>query len=67
VWVRGAVLTAARHVEVPSPRRPHAQVWTDHRVEHWRKTGERFAVAVWTTHQLATFLDFVAHDRLSAM
>lgn len=57
----------ARHVEVPSPRRPQAQVWTDHRVEHWRMTGERFAVAVWTSRQVAAFLDFVAYDRLFAM
>jgi hypothetical protein len=26
----------------------------------------RFPVAVWTGRQLAAFLDFVAHDRLSA-
>jgi integrase len=30
-------------------------------------TGQRFAVAVWTTRQLANFLDFVADDRLFAM
>ncbi|MDQ7911107.1 tyrosine-type recombinase/integrase [Phytohabitans sp. ZYX-F-186] len=38
----------ARHVELPSPRRPHAQVWTDQRVEHaaagqrWRDSGYVF-------------------------
>jgi hypothetical protein len=37
----------ARYVEVPSPRRPQAQVWTEPRVEQWRRTGQRFAVAVW--------------------
>ncbi len=57
----------ARHVEVPSPRRPQAQVWTDQRVEHWRQTGQRFAVAVWTSQQVAEFLRYVDSDRLSAM
>jgi hypothetical protein len=55
----------ARHVEVPSPRRPHALVWTAQRVEAWQKTGERPAVAVWTIEQTATFLSFVANDRLA--
>jgi hypothetical protein len=56
-----------RDVEVPSPRRPQAWVWTEHRVEEWRNTGQRFAVGVWTTRQTAAFLGFVAGDRLSAM
>jgi site-specific recombinase XerD len=30
----------ARHVEVPSPRRPYALVWTFQRVEAWQQTGE---------------------------
>jgi integrase len=58
---------AARFVELPSPRRPQAMVWTDARVQAWRATGQRFSVAVWTTRQLACFLDFVADDRLLAM
>ena len=57
----------ARHVEVPSPRRPHALVWTAQRVEAWQQTGERPAVAVWTTEQTATFLSFIANDRLAVM
>jgi integrase len=57
----------ARHIEIPSSRRSQAQVWTDQRVELWRQTGQRHPVAVWTTPQLATFLGFVAEDRLSAM
>jgi integrase len=56
-----------RFVELPTPRRPQAMVWTDARVQAWRATGQRFSVAVWTTKQLAAFLDFVADDRLSAM
>lgn len=46
----------ARYVEVSSPRRSHALVWTAQRVEAWQKTGERLAVAVWTVEQTATFL-----------
>jgi len=57
----------ARFIELPAPRRPQAQVWTDHRVRHWRRTGERFSVAVWTAQLLAEFLKFVADDRLYAM
>jgi integrase len=57
----------ARFVELPTPRRPQAQVWTDQRVQAWRRTGQRFSVAVWTTRQLASFLEFVANDRLYAM
>jgi integrase len=57
----------ARFIELPTPRRPQAQVWTEHRAREWRRTGERFPVAVWTTQQLAAFLKFVAEDRLYAM
>jgi integrase len=57
----------ARFVELPTPRRPQAQVWTAHRVRHWHQTGERFPVAVWTANLLAGFLRFVAEDRLYAM
>jgi integrase len=54
----------AEHVELPSGRRPKAVVWTDDRVEHWRRTGERPAVAVWTPQQTGTFLDAAMADRL---
>jgi integrase len=57
----------ARLAELPTPRRPQAHVWTDPRVDAWRRTGQRFAVAVWTAKQLVAFLDFVADDRLFAM
>jgi integrase len=46
----------ARHIELPSPRRPHAQVWTKPRVDAWRTTGQRHAVAVWTVEHLVAFL-----------
>lgn len=54
-------------VELRTGRRPPAQVWTKARVEAWRERGERSTVAVWTEHQLAEFLDFVASDRLYAL
>ncbi|MEU4671716.1 site-specific integrase, partial [Amycolatopsis sp. NPDC023774] len=46
----------AHLVELPPGRRPRAVVWTDARVAHWRATGERPPVAVWTAQQTATFL-----------
>jgi integrase len=52
----------ARHVELPGPRRPHAEVWTNCR-EH----GQRPIVAAWTAQQLAAFLATVASDRLHPM
>ncbi len=57
----------ARLVELPAPRRPHAEVWTDQRVRAWRDHGERSSVSVWTARQLAAFLDQVADDRLYAL
>jgi integrase len=57
----------ARHVELPSPRRPQPRVWTEQRVQAWQQHGQRFPVGVWTARQLAEFLDFAAEDRLAAM
>jgi hypothetical protein len=56
--VREGVITTnpARHIELPTYRKPHAKVWTDGRVEEWQRTGERPSVAVWTADQLATLL-----------
>jgi integrase len=67
--VREGLLTdnPARRVELPTPRRPQAHVWTDQRVEAWRQRGERYAVAVWTARQLAAFLDSVNGDRMHAL
>ncbi len=67
--VREGVLVdnPARHVEVPSYRKPHPQVWTDGRVAEWQTTGIRPAVAVWTAVHLAAFLDAVTVDRLFAL
>jgi integrase len=41
-------------------------VWTPGRVEHWQRTGERPAVAVWTAAQTAQFLHAIAGHRLYA-
>jgi len=46
----------ACRAELPRARRPRAVVWSEHRVEQWRRTGERPAVAVWTAAQTAQFL-----------
>ncbi|MET9249167.1 tyrosine-type recombinase/integrase [Nonomuraea sp. NPDC003709] len=54
----------ARRLRLPRTRRPHAQVWTRSRVAAWRATGQRPAVAVWTTEHLTEFLDYVREDVL---
>ena len=57
----------ARHAELPGPRRPHAEVWTNRQITAWRELGQRPTVAVWTAQQLSTFLNQVADDRLYPM
>jgi hypothetical protein len=57
----------ARHVELPGPRRPHAEVWTNQQITAGRAQGQRPIVAVWTAQQLAAFLTTVADDRLYPM
>jgi integrase len=56
----------ARHIEIHGYRRPHAQVWTDGRVQQWELTGEHPPVAVWTAQQLSTFLADAVEDSLFA-
>jgi hypothetical protein len=58
---------AASRAELPRARRPRAVVWTPERVEHWRATGERPEVAVWTAAQTARFLTASASHRLYAL
>ena len=58
---------AASRAELPRARRPRAVVWTPERVEHWRRTGERPEVAVWTAAQTARFLTASAGHRLYAV
>jgi hypothetical protein len=36
----------ARHLEILDHRKPYPQVWTEPRVQQWRRTGEHPAVAV---------------------
>jgi hypothetical protein len=54
----------ARHIELPSGRRPQAVVWSDERVDAWRRTGWKPPVAVWTAEQVGAFLDAASDDRL---
>jgi integrase len=56
----------ASRAELPRASRPRAVVWTPARVEHWQRTGERPAVAVWTAAQTAQFLHAIAGHRLYA-
>jgi integrase len=56
------------HVELPSGRAGRARVWTEHRIEEWRRTGKRPAAAmVWTPEQAGAFLDAAADDELYAI
>jgi integrase len=57
----------ARHVDLPGPRRPHAEVWTSQQITAWRQQGQRPVVAVWTAQQLSAFLAAVTDDRLLPM
>ncbi|MEV0623567.1 site-specific integrase [Nonomuraea sp. NPDC050404] len=57
----------ARALRLPSPRHPHAVVWTARRVAAWQETGERPPLAVWTLDQLVDFLNIVRDDRLFAL
>jgi hypothetical protein len=54
-------------VRLDKPVRPRAVIWTDERVEAWRRDGIRPPVAVWTLRQLVTFLVGVENDRLAAL
>mgnify|MGYP002621195731 CR=1 FL=1 len=67
--VREGLLSSnpARHIEVTGYRKPHAQVWTEARVQEWHRPGERPAVAVWTVEHLASFLTTVVDDSLFAL
>jgi integrase len=66
--IRRGLLTEnpASRVELPKARRPKAVVWTPYRIEAWRRTGERPAVAVWTAAQTAQFLNNIQEHRLYA-
>jgi integrase len=66
--IRRGLLTGnpASHAELPRARRPRAVVWSPYRVEQWRRTGERPAVAVWTATQTAQFLGSIEDHRLYA-
>ncbi|MGW0667841.1 site-specific integrase [Streptomyces sp. NPDC002746] len=58
----------AAHVELEAGRRPKALVWTEERILHWKRTGEKPSpVMVWTPEHTGLFLDHVAEDRLYAL
>ncbi|MER5612036.1 site-specific integrase [Streptomyces sp. NPDC002215] len=58
----------ASHVELEAGRRPKALVWTEERILHWKRTGEKPSpVMVWTPEHTGLFLDHVAEDRLYAL
>ncbi|MFJ2268609.1 tyrosine recombinase XerC [Streptomyces sp. NPDC087849] len=58
----------AAHVELEAGRRPKALVWTEERILHWKRTGEKPSpVMVWTPEHTGLFLDHVAGDRLYAL
>ncbi len=62
---RKIAVNPGEHVELPSGRADRALVWTEHRVETWRRTDERPAAAmVWTPEQAGAFLDFAGADEL---
>jgi integrase len=55
------------HLRLDKPVRPHPVIWTDERVEAWRRDGIRPQVGVWTLRQLITFLTGVEDDRLAPL
>jgi len=58
----------AAHVVLDAGKRPKALVWTEERILHWKRTGEKpSSVMVWTPEHTGLFLDHVAEDRLYAL
>ncbi|MFF4725009.1 tyrosine recombinase XerC [Streptomyces mirabilis] len=58
----------AAHVELEAGKRPKALVWTEERILHRKRTGEKpSSVMVWTPEHTGLFLDHVAEDRLYAL
>ncbi|OEV13145.1 site-specific integrase [Streptomyces nanshensis] len=63
-----ATFNPAAHVELEAGKRPKALVWTQERILHWRRTGEKPSpVMVWTPAHTGLFLDHVVGDRLYAL
>jgi integrase len=55
---------AARDVELPVARRPHALIWTPARIAAWKTTGTAPVVAIWTAEPTAHFLRHATGDPL---
>jgi hypothetical protein len=59
------VLNPAKWVEMPPADRPKPLVWTEARIEEWKRTGVLPSpVMIWTPAQTGHFLDHAVHDRL---
>ena len=58
-------VNVAKLIQLPSGKPPKPKVWTEARVEQWRKTRVvPYPVMVWTAEQTAVFLDRAARHRL---
>ena len=66
MYARAAASRMTESTGNPRARRPRAVVWTPGRVEHWQRTGEHPAVAVWTVAQTTTFLRSIQDHRMYA-
>jgi integrase len=65
---RKIAVNPGEHVELPSGRADRPLVWTEHRVQAWRRTGERPAASmVWTPEHAGAFLDAASDDELYAL
>ena len=60
-------VNVAKLVKLPNGKPPRPKVWTDARVEEWRKTGVvPCPVMVWTAAQTGAFLERASRHRLFA-
>jgi integrase len=58
-------MNPAKWVEMPPVVRPKPLVWTEERIEQWKRSGKLPGpVMVWTPEQTGQFLDHVVHHRL---
>ena len=67
--VRAKLITdnPAHGLHLPAARRVRPQVWTPDLIQHWRRTGERPALGVWTPEMAARFLDRTRAHRQYAL
>jgi integrase len=67
--IREGLITVnpALEVELPQIRPVRALVWSDERIEAWRRDGPRAVVSVWTSAQTSAFLRSIRRHRLYAL